>query len=130
MTEGRSLRQAPALFFKPAQRRLLYRHRKRRTARRKLTTIHAIMIPIYGARSSNPAPRRMFARSASTTAVRGRAWIKGWSVSGKRDAEKKTPDKIHIGSITRFISPEAPSMVWAREDTSSPTDVNAREERT
>src|ERR1700691_2780244 len=47
--------------------------------------------------------------------------------AGKRVAEKKTPDKIHMGSMTRFISPEADSMVVAREATSSPSAENARE---
>ena len=53
----------------------------------------------------------MVARRASFTAVSGRAWMNGWSASGNRDAEKKTPEKIHIGSMTRFINPDTPSTV-------------------
>jgi hypothetical protein len=41
--------------------------------------------------------------------------------AGKRDAEKKTPDKIHMGSMTRFMRPEVASMVRAREETSRPS---------
>src|SRR6202161_2181348 len=54
-------------------------------------------------------------------AVSGRARTPGWITAGKRVAEKNTPDKIHIGSMTRFISPEAASIVLAREATRSPS---------
>src|SRR5215208_2816682 len=50
-------------------------------------------------------------------------------VSGNREAEKKTPEKIHIGSMARFISPEAPSIVWAREAISNPREAKASEDR-
>src|SRR5665213_3180351 len=40
--------------------------------------------------------------------------------AGNRDAEKKTPDKIHMGNMTRFINPDAASMVRAREEMSRP----------
>ena len=70
------------------------------------------------------------ARKASTTAVRGKAWMNGWIDSGNREAEKNTPEKIHIGSITRFISPDAPSMVCTREDTRRPIEVKASDDST
>src|ERR1700733_12097788 len=38
-------------------------------------------------------------------------------IAGKRVAEKKIPERIHMGSMTRFISPETASMVWARDET-------------
>src|ERR1017187_1914419 len=46
---------------------------------------------------------------------------------GKREAEKNTPERIHMGSMTRFISPDAASMVLAREATSSPRAEKASE---
>src|ERR1700734_3943868 len=63
-------------------------------------------------------------------AVSGSARTTGWITAGKRVAEKKTPDKIHMGSMTRFISPEAASIVFAREATRSPSAENAREVNT
>src|SRR5271155_965733 len=48
-------------------------------------------------------------------------------MAGKREAEKNIPDKIHIGSMTRFISPDAASMVVAREATKSPNEQNDSE---
>src|ERR1017187_5827809 len=47
--------------------------------------------------------------------------------AGKREAEKKTPERIHMGSMTRFISPDAASIVRAREETSNPSAENASE---
>ena len=38
--------------------------------------------------------------------------------------EKKMPDSIHIGSMTRFIRPETASRVLARLATSSPRPEN------
>src|SRR6476660_7176126 len=54
--------------------------------------------------------------------------MKGWIGSGKREDEKNTPEKIHIGSIARFMSPDAPSMVWAREAISSPSEAKQSED--
>src|SRR6188474_3289601 len=54
--------------------------------------------------------------------------MKGWIGSGKREDEKKTPEKIHIGSMARFMRPDAPSMVWARDAMSSPSDAKQSEE--
>src|SRR3954471_3280240 len=54
--------------------------------------------------------------------------MNGWIGSGKREEEKKTPEKIHIGSIARFMRPDAPSMVWARDAISSPSDAKHRED--
>src|ERR671911_385619 len=108
----------------------LHRQRKRRTASRKLTTIHATMIAMSGVSTCQPAPRRMLARRTSTTAVSGSAWMNGCNGSGKREAEKKTPEKIHIGSMTRFMRPDAPSIVWTRDDTSRPREVKASDEMT
>src|SRR5579862_3500157 len=48
-------------------------------------------------------------------------------IAGKRDAEKKTPDRIHIGSMTRFINPDAASIVFAREATNKPSAENDNE---
>src|SRR5206468_16038 len=54
------------------------------------------------------------------------SFTNGCIASGKRAYEKKVPDRIHIGSITRFISPETASMVRARLATSMPSPANAR----
>src|ERR1700739_1358062 len=45
-------------------------------------------------------------------------------MAGKRLAEKKTPERIHIGSMTTFMSPETPSVVRARDATSNPRPEN------
>src|ERR1035437_11121778 len=63
-------------------------------------------------------------------AVKGRARTADWITAGKREAEKKTPERIHIGSITRFINPEAASIVLARDDTRRPRAEKASEVRT
>ena len=45
-----------------------------------------------GATSASLAPCSMLARSASTSAVSGSALMKGWTASGNRSDEKKTPE--------------------------------------
>ena len=47
--------------------------------------------------------------------------MNGCAASGKRSDEKKMPESIHIGSITRFIRPETASIVLARLATNSPS---------
>jgi len=39
-------------------------------------------------------------------AVSGSALITGWTVSGKRCDEKNTLERIHIGTMVMFISPD------------------------
>src|SRR2546430_16308210 len=63
---------------------------------------------------ASDAPCRIVARRASLSAVRGNALIKGCTMAGQRSEEKKTPGKIHIGIITRMISPLTLSLFWAR----------------
>src|SRR6185312_4670732 len=46
--------------------------------------------------------------------------MKGCMACGKLDAEKNTPENTHIGSIIRFMSPDAPSTVRTREAPSRP----------
>jgi hypothetical protein len=53
------------------------RHLKSFMARTNPNTVHASVIASSGPTVSQPAPRSMFARSASFTAVSGRAWMKG-----------------------------------------------------
>src|ERR1700741_1300031 len=48
-------------------------------------------------------------------------------MAGKRLAEKKTPERIHIGSMTTFMRPGTPSVVGARHATSKPRPENDRE---
>ena len=46
--------------------------------------------------------------------------MNGWTAAGNRSDEKKTPEKSHIGSMTRFIRPLTVSVVLARLATSRP----------
>src|SRR5581483_4973103 len=55
--------------------------------------------------------------------------MKGCMARGKLEDEKKTPENTHIGSITRFMSPEAPSTVRARDATRSPIAPKVSEAR-
>ena len=55
----------------------------------------------------------------------GSAWMKGWIAAGKRSVEKKIPENTHIGTITRFITPETPSIVRGRAAVSRPRPVKA-----
>src|SRR5436309_2405433 len=103
-----------------------YRQRKICSATTKLTTPHAVTMPNGAPRSLSRLPSIMTARRASFSAVSGSAFTNGCIASGKRAYEKKVPDRIHIGSITRFISPETASMVRARLATSMPSPANAR----
>src|SRR6185437_7131578 len=57
----------------------------------------------------------------------GSARMNGCTAPGKRSAEKKIPERIHIGNITRFISPETASMVFARHAVSSPRELKHSE---
>ena len=71
--------------------------------------------------ASSPEARRL-------TAVSGSARMSGCTASGNRDDEKNTPEKIHIGSITRFMSPDTPSTVRGRAASSRPSEANASAE--
>ena len=44
--------------------------------------------------------------------------------AGKRSVEKKIPEKIHIGTMTRFMMPETPSIVVGRAAASRPSPLN------
>ena len=69
-------------------------------------------------------PSRIVARSASFSAVSGRALMNGCTKVGKRSFEKITPEKIHLGIITRFIRPLALSIFCARLAVSKPSPPN------
>src|SRR5271155_5703823 len=69
----------------------------------------------------NEAPSRITARSASLSAVSGNALMKGWAIAGNLWYEKNTPEKIHIGIMTRLIRPETLSIFCARQAVSRPT---------
>ena len=51
--------------------------------------------------------------------------MNGCATFGKLLDEKNTPDSTHIGIIVRFISPDTPSIVRAREAMSNPMPPNA-----
>ena len=55
-------------------------------------------------------PLEQHPAQAPTSCVSGRAWMKGWAAAGNRSDEKKTPEKSHIGSMTRFMSPLTASV--------------------
>lgn len=56
--------------------------------------------------------------------------MKNCAPAGNRSAEKKTPENIHIGNITRFIRPLTVSVVCARDPTSRPIPAKASAPRT
>ena len=74
---------------------------------------------------TGPPPRAAPGAGRLTSCVSGRAWIKGWAAAGNRSDEKKTPEKSHIGSMTRFMSPLTVSVVLARQATRRPIPANA-----
>ena len=47
--------------------------------------------------------------------------MNGCMKSGNRSALKNTPDRIHIGSMIRFIRPDTLSTVFTRLATNSPS---------
>src|SRR5262245_55723492 len=99
---------------------LAYCHLKRRSASTKLTLPHAIRIKIALQLADNGAPSFITALRVLLRAVRGRALMKGWKTSGNLEAEKNVQERSHIGSITRFMRPETPSMVLGLAETNSP----------
>ena len=66
------------------------------------------------------APSRITARKASFSAVSGSALMNGCTIAGKRSYEKNTPENIHIGIITKLISPLTLSIFCARLAVSNP----------
>src|SRR6186997_2124094 len=101
---------------------LAHRQRKKRRATPKLSTSHVVTMANSGRSCAQPSPWIMMPRTESTTAVSGSAWMMGCTASGKLPAEKKTPDATHMGSMSRFMRPDAASIVLAREATSRPND--------
>ncbi len=83
-----------------------------------MTTAQAARISTDVPTSNRPAPSSNTRRKAPTSCVSGRAWMNGWAAAGNRSDEKKTPEKSHIGSMTRFMSPLTVSVVLARQATS------------
>ena len=82
------------------------------------------MMIICGKTAAKETPSSMFARRASLTAVSGSTLIKGCTTVGKFEDEKKTPEKIHIGSMMKFMIPETASVVRARDALSNPSPPN------
>src|SRR5438105_5264342 len=100
------------------------RQRKSLSAAKNMTTPQVRMINISGETVANEAPSSMFARNASFTAVSGRILMNGCTTAGKFEDEKNTPEKIHIGSMMKFMIPETASVVRAREALSNPSPPN------
>ena len=72
-------------------------------------------------------PCSMFARKRiDDRRQRQRARITGCIRSGKRCAEKNTPDTIHIGIMIEFVSPDTSSIVRTRDAISSPSELEAQ----
>src|SRR5690606_20011276 len=113
----------------PLMDRQPQRHLNTLSATTKLSTPHAVTIPSSPATLEIGTPSSIVALRASTVAVSGRSWMKGWNAAGKFEAAKNTPEKIHMGSITRLASPDTPSTVVARAATSRPSAPNVSEAR-
>src|ERR1700730_17103540 len=79
-----------------------YRQRNSFSARAKHTTRQPAKTANSGPNCTSPVPCNMLPRNASIAAVNGSALITGCKESGKRCAEKNTPETIHIGIIVRF----------------------------
>src|SRR5262249_3225536 len=90
------------------------------------TGAQSARIPSSPPIAASERPSSMTARRALLSAVRGSAWMNGCAAFGKRSAEKKTPEKSHIGTMTRFIRPLAASRVRARAATSRPMPPKQR----
>src|SRR5262245_9506382 len=108
----------------------IYCQRKIFKATMKLTNPQAARMAISRALPAIETPSFITERKASLSAVSGSALMNGCRRSGNRAAEKKLPDSNHIGSITRFINPDAPSIVWVRAPTSNPIPANVSEPTT
>src|SRR3954469_14438572 len=100
------------------------RQRKSFSAAKKVITPHVRITSICGDTAAKDAPSSMLARRASFTAVSGSILMNGCTTFGKLDDEKKTPEKIHIGSMMKFMIPETASVVRAREAVSRPNPPN------
>src|SRR5262245_16482265 len=101
--------------------RLIYCQRKILRATAKLTRPQLARTATATQTDFIGAPSFITARRASFRAVSGSALIAGCKKSGNLAYEKKVPDSSHIGSMTRFIIPETPSIVLGRDATSNPT---------
>src|SRR2546430_3458667 len=66
----------------------------------------------------------MLARRESLSAVSGSSLMNGCTTCGKFADEKKTPEKIHIGSMMKFMMPDTASVVRARDALRSPSPPN------
>ena len=107
------------------------RHLNNLSASVKQTTSHPAMIEhLVADDTPGRSPAACCPLSASITAVSGSAWMNGCATCGKLLDEKNTPENTHIGSITRFMRPDAPSTVRARDATSNPIPPNASDDST
>src|SRR5207245_5086797 len=105
--------------------RLPYRHRNSRSARANDTAPMAASRPASPATARGPAPSIITARTESFSAVSGSARRNGWKKPGNRAVEKKTPDPMNIGSMTRLMSPLTVCVFCARAATRRPRPANA-----
>ena len=95
-------------------------HLKILRATTKLTRHQAIRILIGIQFDESAAPSFITERRVELSAVSGRALMNGCSSCGKRSDEKNVPDNSHIGSMTKFIKPDTPSIVVGRAAMSNP----------
>src|SRR5262249_5629187 len=96
-SHGRGMVRVGSVSESHRRRRHRQRHLKKRTAKTKLTPPQVAHRPSFPATADSGAPSIITARSASFSAVSGIYRIKGWSPSGNRDDEKKTPEQRYIG---------------------------------
>src|SRR5260370_29670155 len=97
-----------------------YCQRNNLSASAKLIRAHTSIIAIADQLAASEAPSFITDLSESFKAVRGRTLMAGCKNAGNLDAEKKMPQRSHIGSMTRFINPDTPSIIFGLDATSNP----------
>ena len=92
--------------------------------RRKLTVPHAARRQLGQQRDD---PHALEHHAAQAVVERRERQRLNERLKGRRKAlgRKEDPENTHIGTITRFITPETPSMVRGREAASRPRPLNA-----
>lgn len=88
------------------------------------------MIIIGVATIARPAPSSITVRIDSINAVSGNNLMVGCTISGKRAAEKNTPEVTSMGRDTAFTKPATVCVFCARDPINNPIPANINEPRT
>ena len=99
-------------------------HRKFHRAITNVAMVHNRIDDISIGNANMDWPSNMMPRSASSNGVNGKIRMGICSISGKFSYEKKMPLKVHMGNMTKLISPDMVSIVLARLAISNPTPAN------